>query len=288
MSPSGAGFASMQEGIRVNDFNHISDQARERLIAELHRTVSTVSSAVDDAAARVLDAAEADAKREAEVAAQVERLSEEGLRPLRALSGELLDRAAELDREIARLAALAAEAAETLRARARAPEPMDWSEEPEPMFSSPRGPEPLSFERPSSEPLYSEPAVDWSRGGDPLFSAPPESEQSVPPAEAEASPAPDSEPIELPPILPSLFLESPLDQLDEQRRAVAEAPIEFPPRRHRRFDEPIDREVEIPSGVRMVVEQLRLTGEPESVIAVKLEQMGVDDPQAVLAQVVEH
>jgi hypothetical protein len=35
----------------------------------------------------------------------------------------------------------------------------------------------------------------------------------------------------------------------------------------------------------MVVEQMRLAGEPESVIVTRLEEMAVDEPEAVLAQV---
>src|SRR3954468_18188017 len=101
-----------------NDFNQISNEARDRLVAELHRSVANVSAAVDEAAESVLDAAESDARAQAELAAaRVEQLADEGLEPLRDLSAALLERATELDHEIGRLADLATEAAETLRAR---------------------------------------------------------------------------------------------------------------------------------------------------------------------------
>jgi hypothetical protein len=83
---------------------------------------------------------------------------------------------------------------------------------------------------------------------------------------------------------PSLAPDSPLDQLEEHRRSITEAPIEFPARR-RRFRDPAKRPVEIGDGVRMVVEQMRLAGEPDSVIVSRLEGMAVDEPDAVLAQV---
>ena len=42
----------------MSDFQQISNEARERLVAELHRTVATFGAAVDEAANAMLDAAE--------------------------------------------------------------------------------------------------------------------------------------------------------------------------------------------------------------------------------------
>jgi hypothetical protein len=214
------------------DFKQISNEVRDRLVAELHRSVATVSAAVDEAAESVLDAAETDVRLQADLAAaRVEHLADQGLQPLRDLSTELLKRASELDYEIGRLAALAVEAAETLRARPAAPEPS----------------------------LY-----------------------AVPAPEPEPEPAPSS--FELPPIFPALAPESPLDQLEAQRKAIAEVPLDFPPRK-RRFGDAVKEPIEIRPGVRLVIEQLRLAGETERTIADRLEEMGVEDPDAVLAEV---
>ncbi len=71
--------------------------ARDQLIAELHRTVNTVTAAVDEAAARLEALAGADAAR------------------LRALSTDLVARAIELDGEIAALIEEASVASATLR-----------------------------------------------------------------------------------------------------------------------------------------------------------------------------
>jgi hypothetical protein len=215
----------------MTDFKQISEEARDRLVAELHRTVANVSAAVDEAAGSVLDAAESDARVQADVtAARVEHLAEEGLEPLRELSAALLNRATELDYEIGRLAALATEAAETLRARPPAPDSPSLQAVPE---QAP-GPEPFKFE--------------------------------------------------LPPILPSLAPDSPLDQLEVQRKAISETPLDFPPRRPR-FRAASAEPVEIRPGVRLVIEQLRLAGETEQTIAERLEEMGVEDPDAALAEV---
>jgi hypothetical protein len=218
-----------------NDFKQISEEARDRLVAELHRTVANVSAAVDDAAGQVLDAAEADARVQADLAAaRVEHLADEGLEPLRGLSTELLQRATELDREIGRLAELATEAAEVLRARTPTAQPGRLQVVPEPDL------------------------------------------------ELEPEAAPTS--FELPPILPALAPDSPLDRLEAERKAISETPLDFVPRK-RRFREVPKDAVEIRPGLRLVVEQLRFAGEAERTIAERLEEMGVEDPDAVLAAV---
>ncbi len=203
----------------ATDFDRISREARERLVAEVHRTVSDVSAAVEEAMDETLAAAETEARREL-IAERVVLLANEGLDSLRDLSAELVDRAAELEREVSRLATWAAEAAAALR------------------------------------------------GAAPDMAEPETAEVSVDPYE--------------PP--PSLGPESPLDELEAYRREFAEAPSDFPPRRTPAGDA-ATRPVDIPPAVRVVVEQLRIAGEPDASIAVRLQRMGVDDPEAVLAQV---
>ena len=120
------------ETLETTDFDRISREARERLVAEVHRTVSDVSAAVDEAMDEALAAAETDARREL-IAARVVQLANEGLEPLRELTAELVDRAAELEREISRLATMASEAAAALRAATPVVvEPETVAAEPEP------------------------------------------------------------------------------------------------------------------------------------------------------------
>jgi hypothetical protein len=134
-----------------NDFKQISNEAKDRLVAELHRSVATVSAAVDEAAESVLDAAESDVRLQADLAAaRVEHLADEGLEPLRELSAELLKRATELDHEISRLAELATEAAETLRAHPSAPEGSPLYAVPEPLVEFEPLPEPEPEPAPSA------------------------------------------------------------------------------------------------------------------------------------------
>ena len=197
------------EGIGVNDFKQTFDEARDRLVAELYR-------AVDEGGT------DAGSKTDLSVA-QVERFADTGFESLRRLTAELLERATELDGEVARLSELAQDAAAALRA------------------------------------------------GTPV---------TAPSPERPAAP----EPIELPPNLRSLAPESPLDRLEEQQRSIAESPLDFPPPK-RRPDDAEEPPVEIRAGVRVIVEHLQIAGEADDVIISRLQVMGVDDPEAVLAQV---
>ena len=208
----------------TTDFDRISREARERLVAEVQRTVSEVSAAVDDAVEDAMEAAEYDARRHHAVG-RVRDLAN-GLHPLQELSAELAERALELERQVARIATLAADAAEALG------------------FS-----------------LTAEPESDTAV----MARAEPENASSDP---------------------PELAPESPLDRLEEHRREIAEAPLDFPPRRSLP-DDPAARPVDIPPAVLVIVDQLRMAGERDYAILRRLEQMGVDDPEAVLAQVRE-
>ena len=226
----------------TTDFERISREARERLVAEVRRTVSDVSAAVDEAVDSVRQSAQADARHDL-VAARVEQLARE-VEPLHELSTELADRAVELEREVSRLVALAAEAADALRALAPAP----------PAPAAPAAP-------PAADPDTTELEADEAE-----FDTPFDHERE--------------------PLPPSPALESPLDQLAEHRREIEEAPLDFPPRPPASvYEDPASRHVEITSAVRVVVEQLRIAGEPDTAISRRLEQMGVDDPEAVLAQI---
>ena len=248
----------------MTDFKRTFDEARDRLIAELHRTrdeprfepkpdvFERKPDAFEPRPDRFEprpdrfepkpDAFEPDPGWKSDLAkARVERFADTGLDSLRRLSADLLERATELDREVARLSELAKDAAAALR---------------EPPASTPPAPS-LAPPAPSLPP----PA----------------------PAPPPASPV-GFDPIQLPPILPSLSPASPLDRLEEQRRSIAESPVDFPPRK-RRFEEAEQAPVVVRPGVRVVVEQMRLAGESDDVILGHLTGMGVDDPEAVLAEV---
>src|SRR6478609_9289394 len=81
------------EASPANEFERSAAAARESLIAELQRTVATVSTAVDDATARSFEEAQAEARRQAEQAsARVEALERDGLVKLRELADDLLER----------------------------------------------------------------------------------------------------------------------------------------------------------------------------------------------------
>ncbi|MDX6582845.1 MAG: hypothetical protein QOI10_2029 [Solirubrobacterales bacterium] len=73
-----------------------------------------------------------------------------------------------------------------------------------------------------------------------------------------------------------------LDQVEAVRDSIAESPTEFRPRR--RFRPARAQPFDVPEGVRLVVTQMRVDGEPDSAIAGRLEEMGVEDPAAVLAR----
>ncbi len=68
----------------ADEFGRSAAAAREALIAELQRTVDSVSTAVDDATARTFHEAQEEARRQAEAAsARVDALEREGLAKLR-------------------------------------------------------------------------------------------------------------------------------------------------------------------------------------------------------------
>jgi hypothetical protein len=155
------------------------------------------AAAVDEAAARTFDAT---------VAAR--------LAPLREISAALVERATELDRELARLAEQANAVAETLR-------------------GGPGG-------SPSQEPV--EPVDTRERPRDPYAGAT-------------------------------------LDDVERTRASLSDSDPSLR-RFHRRVPGP-----EIPEGVRLAVAQMRLAGEPDSEIARRLAEMGVDEPGALLTRI---
>jgi hypothetical protein len=212
----------------MSDFKQSSNEARERLVAELHKTVATFGAAVDEAVGAMLDAAEAEARR-------AEQLAGPGLEPLRKLSTELLEKAIELDRNVNRLSELAAEAASQLRRSLVAETPA------------------------SSKPL---------QAGSPPPATDPRPELSKPPA---------------------FERRTPLDVIEDVRNSIAESPIDLAPR-PRRFGSPAGpaeqeskaKSPPVPAGVRLVIEQMRLAGEPDSAIVEHLEGAGIEDPARVL------
>jgi hypothetical protein len=194
---------------------------RERLLAELQRTVQSVRGAVDEAAADMLAAATAEAgRRTDEAASHVERVIDARIVPMRRLSAELASRATALDREVGRLSTELADLAQSLR---------------------------TSYEDPAR-----------------------------PATPAPAPPAPGDPPAD--------FGASELDRIEATRASIADTLTELSPRR-RRFP-PSPREgdhPEVPAGVRVVVDQMRMAGESDEAISRQLERMGVEDPAAVLA-----
>ena len=195
------------------------------MIAELEQTVETVTAAVDAAAARILETAEAEAKRRTEDAAErIETLANARLEPMRRMSEALVERATELDGEIARLSDEARAAAATLRA----PDP-------------------------------------------PTAAAPPAQDAPAPEPTNNPSPEPSDDSPE--------YSGTTLDDVDRARASLNDAGATL--RRFRRRRSATD---EVPEGVRVVVGQMRLAGEPDSAIARYLEQMGVEDPAAVISR----
>lgn len=105
----------------VNEDGGAPPGVRDQLVAELQRTVDTVTAAVDAAAARTIEAAEAEARRRtAEVVELLDGAGDGGLARMQALAGELAQRAAELERDLAELAELAARTRAELVAESRA------------------------------------------------------------------------------------------------------------------------------------------------------------------------
>ena len=101
----------------VDEFQRSAAAARESLIAELQRTVESVSSAVDDATARSFEEAQAEARRQAEEAgARVEALQRDGLAKLRELADELLERSQWLSNQIGELTSQAESTSAEIRA----------------------------------------------------------------------------------------------------------------------------------------------------------------------------
>ena len=101
----------------ADEFQRSAAAARESLIAELQRTVESVSTAVDDATARTFEEAQAEARRQAEEAsARVDALERDGLSKLRELADELLERSQWLSNQIAELTSQAESTASEIRA----------------------------------------------------------------------------------------------------------------------------------------------------------------------------
>ncbi len=101
----------------AEEFQRSAAAARESLIAELQRTVESVSTAVDDATAKTFEEAQAEARRQAEEAsARVDALERDGLAKLRELADELLERSQWLSNQLSELTSQAATTASEIRA----------------------------------------------------------------------------------------------------------------------------------------------------------------------------
>jgi hypothetical protein len=128
----------------ANEFERSAASARDSLIAELQRTVDTVSTAVDDATARSFEEAQAEARRQADAAsARVDALERDGLAKLRQLADELLERSTWLSNQLAELTQRAETTASEIRAEdgpakivSKAP-PTPAAEEPETSVDEP-------------------------------------------------------------------------------------------------------------------------------------------------------
>ena len=84
---------------------------------------------------------------------------------------------------------------------------------------------------------------------------------------------------------PAFERRTPLDVIEDVRNSIAESPIDLAPR-PRRFG-PAEQESKaksppVPAGVRLVIEQMRLAGEPDAAIVEHLEGAGIEDPARVL------
>src|SRR5688572_407827 len=94
--------ASMCGGRRVRDFKQTFDEARDRLVAELYRTVDEPGFDAPQRDVPKFEEPEPDPGWKPHLAeARVEHFAETDLESLRKLSADLLERATELDREVA-------------------------------------------------------------------------------------------------------------------------------------------------------------------------------------------
>ncbi len=259
----------------MSDFKQISNQARERLVAELHKTVATFGAAVDEAADVMLDAAEVETQRRAEAEARrAEQLAGTGLEPLRKLSAELLEKATELDREVKRLSELAADAASELRRRHIAETP-GWSKPSPPATPPNPDPAPAPSKPPPAERQTPLDVIDEVRNSiaeTPIDIAPRYRRFKPPaePAESESKIGPRWTEVSAP-------------STDGEAKAAptdGDVKVEAAP-----TDGEAKAEKSVPDGVRLVVEQMRIAGEPDSVIAEHLEDAGIEDPAGVLERV---
>jgi small-conductance mechanosensitive channel len=210
----GANSSEAAASSAAEDFERSAAAARESLIAELQRTVDSVSSAVDDATARTFEEAQAEARRQAEAAsARVDALERDGLAKLRELADELLERSQWLSNQLAELTQQAQTTASEIRAEDG---PAKLVGEDEPVTST--------FE-----------------------------ESTPPPYEAEVE---DFEP--------------------ETETEEKSGGLGFFRRR---------KGPDVPEGVRLIISQMRSSGEGDREIVKHLEEMGVKDPEALVSSV---
>ena len=204
---------SDEAGTPADEFERSAAAARDSLIAELQRTVESVSSAVDDATARTFEEAQAEARRQAEEAsARVEALERDGLSKLRELADELLERSTWLSNQIAELTSQADTTAAEIRAE--------------------DGPAKLGSQ------------------------APPAPEAETENFEAEIDVDLDSDSFEVEEEKPSAF------GLFRRKRGP-----------------------DVPEGVRLIITQMRSSGDDDGAIIKHLEGMGVKDPERLVSSV---
>jgi len=193
----------------ADEFGRSAAAAREALIAELQRTVDSVSTAVDDATARTFQEAQDEARRQAEAAsARVDALEREGLAKLRQLADDLLERSQWLSDQIAEL---------TNQAKTTSEE-----------ISAEDGPSKLVADEPAPDPV----------------------EESTPPP---------FEPEEI-----------------ESQHEEKSGGLGFFRRR---------KSPDVPEGVRLIISQMRSSGEGDREIVKHLEEMGVKDPEELVSSV---
>jgi hypothetical protein len=195
----------------ANEFGRSAAAAREALIAELQRTVDSVSTAVDDATARTFQEAQEEARRQADAAsARVEALERDGLAKLRQLADDLLERSQWLSDQIAELT----KQADTTTAEIRSED----------------GPAKLVAEE--------------SAAPDPF------EESAPPPVEAE--------------------------EFEASQEEEKPGGLGFFRRR---------KGPDVPEGVRLIISQMRSSGEGDREIVRHLEEMGVKDPESLVSSV---
>jgi hypothetical protein len=194
----------------ADEFGRSAAAAREALIAELQRTVDSVSTAVDDATARTFQEAQEEARRQADAAsARVEALERDGLAKLRQLADDLLERSQWLSDQIAEL---------TKQADATTAE-----------IRSEDGPAKLVADEPAPSPV----------------------EESAPP-----------------PFEP--------EQIESEQHEEKSGGLGFFRRR---------KSPDVPEGVRLIISQMRSSGEGDREIVKHLEEMGVKDPEDLVSSV---